>query len=290
MPRQAGVKAYARASVPGIALLAALAVGSAGCSGGTTGEEGTPDSKPGEASAAPAAPGKYRTLPEPCRNVDRGQLKAMLPGAAALPEDQQRKLLAGEPAVTFDTDRRVGCRWKAESPDGAHQLVVDFERVVSYDGAVSDDDRAQRVYADLLTEANLPAPRESAPVTSPTPGATAPSDGATTPPGGPSAPPTGSASASPSGTPGAPDPAELQPRTLGGLGDVAFLNDVLAKVGSSSAQDRTVTVVFRTSNVIVTIKYGEQPGRTDQVPDSRTLQDRAQGLARKLAEQFSGSE
>ncbi|MFD3518134.1 DUF3558 domain-containing protein [Streptomyces sp. NPDC058657] len=293
MPRQAGVKAYARACAPGIALLAALAAGTAGCSGGASDGDGTTDSKPGENSSPAAQPGKYRTLPEPCRAVERAQLKDMLPGAAALPEDQRQKLFAGEAAVTFDTDRRVGCRWKVESPEHTHQLVVDFERVVSYDTAVSDDDRAQTVYAELVGAADLPAPRQ----TSPDPAASATAPGTAQPsgtpgPGSPTGPPVTGTSGSPSGsgTPTAPPLDDLQPRTLDGLGDAAFLDDVQAKAGTSSAQDRTVSVVFRTSNVIVSIKYAEQPGRTDQVPDSRTLQDRAQGLARKLAEQFSSSE
>lgn len=294
MPRQAGVKAYARASVPGIALLAALVTGTAGCSGGTADGEGAVDSKPGETAAPAAQPGKYRTLPEPCRSVDRTQLKGMLPGATALPEEQQQKLFAGEPAVTYDTDRRVGCSWKAESPDGTHQLVVDFERVVSYDTAVSDDDRAQTVYIELMDAADLPAPPATAPESTPT---APPATGTTTPagttgPSTPAAPPATGTPGSPSGsgTPATPDLSELQPRTLSGLGDAAFLDDVVTKAGTSSAQDRTVSVVFRTSNAIVSIKYSEQPGRTDQVPDSKTLQDRAQALARKLAEQFSSSE
>ncbi|MFF0746487.1 DUF3558 domain-containing protein [Streptomyces sp. NPDC004111] len=280
--------------MPGIALLAVLAAGAAGCSGGTAEGDSALDAKPGETAAPAAQPGKYRTLPEPCRSVDRAQLKAMLPGAAALPEDQQQKLFAGEPAVTYDTDRRIGCRWKAESPDSAHQLVVDFERVVSYDTAVSDDDRAQAVYTELQDAADLPAPRTTAPETPP---ATPPASGTGTPsqtagPSAPTAPPATGASDSPSGsgTPAAPHPEELQPRTLAGLGDAAFLDDVLTKAGTASAQDRTVSIVFRTSNVIVRITYGEQPGRTDQAPDSATLQDRAQALARKLAEQFSSSE
>ncbi|GAA3492857.1 DUF3558 domain-containing protein [Streptomyces cremeus] len=289
MPRQAGGqagvtaggrasgRARAKVSVPGIALLAALAAGISGCSGADPGTDTAGDAKSGESAAPAAPPGKYRTLPEPCRIVDRGVLRAMLPGAEKLPEEQQRKLFAGEPAVTYDTDRRVGCRWKAESPEATHLLTVDFERVVSYDAAVSDDDRAQAVYREQLTAADLPAPVDPPPASS-------------APPASPTAPVTPPAdSAGASGSPGAPDAASLQPRTLEGLGDAAFLDDVRAPGGSTAAKDRTVSIVFRTSNVLVSVTYGEQPGRPDQLPDGRALQDRAQAMARKLAEQFSDS-
>lgn len=294
MPRKPSAYVKGRVSgvkgrVSGLALLAAVTMGVAGCSGDSGGTEGAVDSKSGESAAPAAQPGKYRTLPEPCRIIDRGTLRAMLPGGTELPEEQQQKLYAGEPAVTFDTDRRVGCRWKAESPDSTHQLVVDFERVVSYDMAVSDDDRAQAVYAEQLTAADLPAPAAPPEQTSPAPPPTK-APGATAAPSSPAGTPTPGATGSPSGSSADPGGTGLEPRTLGGLGDAAFLNDVPAKAGSSTGQDRTVSVVFRTSNVIVSITYAEQPGRTDQAPDRGTLQDRVQGLARKLAEQFSSSE
>lgn len=46
-------------------------------------------------------------------------------------------------------------------------------------------------------------------------------------------------------------------------------------------------VVFRTSNVIVTVEYAEQPTVSTMVPDSKELQEKAQALARKLVEKFS---
>ncbi|MGW7411545.1 DUF3558 domain-containing protein [Streptomyces sp. NPDC054863] len=281
MPRKpsAYVKGRVPGLVPGLALLAALTIGVTGCSGDSEGPDSAVDAKSGESAAPAAQPGKYRTLPEPCRIIDRSTLKAMLPGAETLPDEQQQKLFAGDPAVTYDTDRRVGCRWKAESPDATHLLSVDFERVVSYDTAVSDDDRAQAVYEEKLDAADLPVP--PAPTTPPA------SPSSTAPPSSPAATGTPVAPGSPSGTPQDPDATGLEPRTLGGLGDAAFLDET--KTGPATAQDRTVSVVFRTSNVIVSIKYGEQPGGTGQLPDSRALQDRAQGLARKLAEQFSSS-
>jgi hypothetical protein len=46
-------------------------------------------------------------------------------------------------------------------------------------------------------------------------------------------------------------------------------------------------VVFRTSNVIVTIEYTAQSAASAAVPDSKELQEQAQALAGKLVEQFS---
>jgi hypothetical protein len=43
-------------------------------------------------------------------------------------------------------------------------------------------------------------------------------------------------------------------------------------------------VAFRTSNVIVTIEYAEQPASVGVVPDSKEMQDRAQKLASQLAD------
>ncbi|MFK8910300.1 DUF3558 domain-containing protein, partial [Streptomyces sp. YS-3] len=81
-------------------------------------------------------------------------------------------------------------------------------------------------------------------------------------------------------------PAGLQPRILTGLGDAAYLDDALTASGSA-AQRRTVTVVFRTSNVIVTVEYTEQPTSSNaDLPDSQELQEKTQALAAKLAELF----
>lgn len=261
------------AYVSGAALLAALAVGCS--SGGGTSDPPT-DTKPGGTTPTAAAPGKYRTLPEPCRAVGTSTLKDLLPGAATLPEDQQEKVYRGTAAVTYDTDRRVGCGWKAEAPDSSRSLSVDFERVVSYDSAVSDDDRAAEVYAKKETAADLPAGSASSGGSqNPTPSGSPTTGGATT------------------GTPGGDGPAAsgslgqgLSPRVLTDLGDSAYLDDQLDR-GGSSAEHRTVSVVFRTSNVIVTVEYTEQPGRTGQAPDSGELQDKAQAVARSLVDKFS---
>lgn len=80
-------------------------------------------------------------------------------------------------------------------------------------------------------------------------------------------------------------PSGLQPRLLDDLGDAAFVDDVFASSGSA-AKRRTVSVVFRTSNVVVTVRYAEQPAHPTTVPDSKELQEKARGLARQLADQL----
>lgn len=257
------------AYVPGAALLAALVVG---CSAGTGTDGSAADSRPGGPTTSPAAPaGKYRTLPDPCRAVTHSTLKDLLPGVAELPQEQQEKAYAGTASVTYDTDRRVGCTWKAEAPDSSRSLSLDFERVVSYDTSVSDDDRADEVYGKKEAAAHLPSSASDAPSDSSSPSGSAPSDGETDGKSG-------------DGTTGAAE--ELQPRVLDNLGDAAFLDDLLIKAGSA-AQHRTVSVVFRTSNVIVTVQYTEQPALSTEMPDSKELQEKAQALARKLVDKFS---
>ncbi|MEE1798203.1 DUF3558 domain-containing protein [Streptomyces sp. NPDC101062] len=285
-----------RAYVPGLAALLVAAV--AGCSAGSGDDSSAGDSKPGETTSATAAqPGKYRTLREACGSVPRSTLKDLLPGAASLPEDQQEKAYQGAAAVTYDTDRRVGCSWKADSPAASNQLVIDVERVVSYDPAVSDDTRAQEVYAKKEAGANI-APATPSASSSGSPDASG-SPGASDAPGAsdsaadpgpqtvsPSATASGTASTSASAGATATATEGLEPRVLDDLGDAAFLDDVLARSGSA-AQHRTVSVVFRTSNVIVTVRYTEQPALSTEVPDSKELQDKARGLARTLVDQLN---
>ncbi|MFC8336714.1 DUF3558 domain-containing protein [Streptomyces rubiginosohelvolus] len=283
------------AYVPGVALLAALVVG---CSAGADGNANGADSKAGSPTVTPAPPGKYLTLPAPCRAVPRSTLKDLLPGAAELPGDQQDKVFRGSAAVTYDTDRKVGCSWKSDAPSATRSLSVDFERVVSYDPAVSDDDRADTVYAKKEKAAGLssstpPGPPDEKGEESETSEGSGkaedPADADT------DADATGSAEPSPSessggstdGTPGSSSPEEALPsRILDNLGDAAFLQD-LPKQAGSPAQHHTVSVVFRTSNVVVTVRYAEQPALITQVPDGRELQEKAQALARKLAETLS---
>ncbi|MFF9577877.1 DUF3558 domain-containing protein [Streptomyces rubiginosohelvolus] len=285
------------AYVPGVALLAALVVG---CSAGADGNANGADSKAGSPTVSPAPPGKYLTLPAPCRAVPRSTLKDLLPGAAELPGDQQDKVLRGSAAVTYDTDRKVGCSWKSDAPSATRSLSIDFERVVSYDPAVSDDDRADTVYAKKEKAAGLSS--------SATPGppdekdkkdkkseeseesgkAKDPADADADATGSADPSPSGSSGGSTDGTPGSSSSPEeaLPSRILDNLGDAAFLQD-LPKKADSTAQHHTVSVVFRTSNVVVTVRYAEQPALITQVPDGRELQEKAQALARKLAETLS---
>ncbi|MFE0132844.1 DUF3558 domain-containing protein [Streptomyces sp. NPDC059037] len=292
-----------KAYVPGVAAL--LAVLLAGCTGGGGLGGEADDSKPGEpgSSTAAAEPGKYRTLPEPCGEVDLDTLDSMLPGIAEMPdEEQQEKAYEGEPTVTYDTDRHVGCRWKVESPDATHHLLVDFERVVSYDTAVSDDTRATEVYASKVQKADLPEPSGSASsdADADADAGGEPSDGASSADAGESGKSgdkekgkgkgKGDDEASGGASSGSPEdaatPAGLQPRVLDEFGDEAFLDDALT-TSASATRHRTVTVVFRTSNVIVTIEYDEQPGRRTDIPDSKEMQDKAQELASSLADGFA---
>ncbi|WP_321170595.1 DUF3558 domain-containing protein [Streptomyces sp. Je 1-369] len=310
----------AKACVPGVAAL--LAVVLTGCTGGSGGGDESDDSKPGGSggSNAPAQPGKYRTLPEPCGEVDEGTLDSMLPGIPEMGDPEQReKAYEGTPTVTYDTDRRVGCNWKIESTGASHHLLIDFERVVSYDGSVSDDARAAEVYATKLREAGLSRPTDSPtesedtesedPDDDASPDSSKSSDDSESPgdkaQGGKNAradDDKGSRKGTRKGTDQGPEddgaaldgadssapstpPPGLESRTLPDLGDEAFLDDALT-TATSASRHRTVTVVFRTSNVIVTIEYDEQPGRRTDVPDSKEMQDKAQDLADSLAGDF----
>ncbi|MEU2251023.1 DUF3558 domain-containing protein [Streptomyces sp. NPDC019224] len=284
----------------GAVLIAALA---AGCTddAGTGGS--TPDSKPGIPTVSAAPPGKYRTLPDACRAIPLATLKDLLPGTAELREAQQEKVLEGAATVTYDTDRRIGCRWKSDAPEGTRSIHLDFERVVSYDTSVSDDDRAREVYAKKETAADLPdtsLPPDETPEASPSGSEEADSG---TDSGTASESASESESDADAGTDSGTDddaesadstddttsgsPAEsLRPRLLDKLGDSAFLDDALVQAGST-ARHRTVSVVFRTSNVIVTVEYTAQPAFSTEVPDSKELQEKAQALARQLVDSFN---
>ncbi|MEU9532693.1 DUF3558 domain-containing protein [Streptomyces sp. NPDC048213] len=296
----------------GAVLIAALA---AGCTGNSGTSDSVPDGKPGTPTVSAAPPGRYRTLPDACRAIPLATLKDLLPGTADMPEAQQDKVLEGAATVTYDTDRRIGCRWKSDAPEGTRSIHLDFERVVSYDTSVSDDDRAREVYAKKETAADLPdsgLPPEGSPDASPTgsghadsgtdgrtedgrtedgrtedkPGkkGSANDDGSTESTGTEA---TADASAGSSDDPASGSLADtLQPRLLDKLGDSAFLDDALVPAGST-ARHRTVSVVFRTSNVIVTVEYTAQPALTTEVPDSKELQEKAQALAGQLVDSFN---
>ncbi|WP_156726401.1 DUF3558 domain-containing protein [Streptomyces apocyni] len=290
------------------ALLAALLVG---CTSGSGNGTSTDDSKGGgsDAATSTASSGKHQGLPDPCRAVDQGALDTLLPGAKELPDERRRAVYEGAPTVTYDIDRRGGCRWKFESSDAVRRLHVDFERVVSYDDKVSDDERAESLYVRKETAAGLPSPQaeeaeEEDPGGDPSDkdekdakdekgGESEEGDGGEDE-GGASDDPseTPSSSSSPSADSDsdtdsdAASPTGLEPRTLSDLADQAFLDDRL-KVTGSAARLRTVTVVFRTSNVLVTVEYDEQPTRGTTEPSSKELQDRARKLASGLAGKFS---
>ncbi|MEU1045288.1 DUF3558 domain-containing protein [Streptomyces sp. NPDC005897] len=290
-----------KAYVPGVAaLLAALL---AGCTGGSDGGATADDSNPGEPGVATEAaePGKYRTLPEPCGAVGNKALDSLLPGIEEIADEEQReKAYAGEPTLAYDTDRKVGCRWKVESAEATDHLFVGFERVVSYDSAVSDDSEAEQLFAEQVEAADLPEPvvsesgsesgsesAEGSPSGSPSASSGdsgEPSIGAGGTPSSSSS--ASSSSASSSASPDA-TPTDVQPRLLDDLGDEAFVDDALSSSGST-AKRRTVTVAFRTSNVMVTIEYAEQSATLGVVPDSEEMQDMARKLASQLADSLSG--
>ncbi|MEH0424123.1 DUF3558 domain-containing protein [Streptomyces sp. B21-083] len=278
-----------KAYVPGVAaLLAALL---AGCTGGSGGGDTAEDAKPGDTGTTTTAaqPGRYLTLPEPCAAVGQDALDSLLPGIREIADkDQREQAYAGESTLTYNTDRKVGCRWKVESTDATDHLLVDFERVVSYDNSVSDDSQAKDLFATKVVAADLPEPVVSTTATPAAPSASASpsSSGSADPTDAASASVSTSASASPGTDTDAESAAALQPRVLDGLGDEAFLDDALSGA-DSTAQQRTVTVAFRTSNVIVTIEYVEQPTTSGTMPDSKEMQDRAQKLASRLAGAFN---
>ncbi|KQX11602.1 hypothetical protein ASC82_17105 [Streptomyces sp. Root431] len=293
-----------------------LGLGLTGCSAGPTTDDIAVDAKAGPVSPV-APPGRYRTLFEPCGSVPQAMLKDLLPGAAALADAERGKAYRGVAAVTYDTDRRVGCTWKADSPEISHRLVLDIERVVSYDPAISDDARAQEVYLRKQLAAGIPVPPTTAPTTPPAPTGTATgtatgtgtgtadpkstasttgaasTTGTTAPPSktpppatgsAPGASSTGAASGGPTPTPTSTSTG-LEPRVLDGLGDIAYVDDALS-AASANGHQRAVSVVFRTSNVIVTVSYRAQTTASSEAPDSKELQDKARNLARRLAERL----
>ncbi|MEU5753319.1 DUF3558 domain-containing protein [Streptomyces sp. NPDC047829] len=288
-----------KAYVPGVA--AALAALLAGCTGGSGDGATADDSNPGRAGVATEAaePGRYRTLPEPCGAVGDKALDSLLPGIQEIADEEQRaKAYAGEATLAYDTDRKVGCRWKVESADATNHLFVDFERVVSYDNSVSDDSQAEQLFAKQVEAADLPEPvvsesqaesgseseppSASASGSASSSGTASPGTSATTRPSGSASSTAPSSSASSGAT-----PTDLQPRLLDDLGDEALVDDELSSSGST-AKRRTVTVAFRTSNVVVTIEYAEQSAMLGVVPDSEEMQDMARKLASQLADSLSG--
>ncbi|MEV5126889.1 hypothetical protein AB0K49_29475 [Streptomyces decoyicus] len=299
--------------VPGAAVVvaAALAAGLTGCTGSSSPDSDAADAKSGgAATSSPAAePGRYQTLPEACGLPSRGVIHRMLPGdGQALSDTEAQKVYGGQADITYDTDRRVGCRWTRETTAGTRHLGLDIQRVVSYDSAVSDDDKAQAIYDKKELAAQIP----SGGAGSPSPAAPSPSaskskekgegvvtndatDKSATDQGTTGKSSAGAKGKAPSGSPSqtsdpstdpSTDPSgSTAPRVLDDLGDAAFLNDKL--VTADSGVHRDVTVVFRTSNVIVKITYDQWSTDKTMLPDSQELQDKARSLATELSDSLS---
>ncbi|MGR3937349.1 DUF3558 domain-containing protein [Streptomyces sp. BRA346] len=153
--------ARGRRATPAAALLIAAlaAAGLSGCTGSDS-KPGAGDSTSDDSGAEVSAePGRYNTLPEACGAVSPKTLHRLLPGGT-----DAEKAYEGQATVTYDVDRRDGCRWKVATPSGTRYLTLDFERVVSYDPSVSDDDRAQELYEKKAVAADIPdAPSSSSP-------------------------------------------------------------------------------------------------------------------------------
>ena len=307
--------ARGRRAAPAAALLIAV-LAAAGLSGCTSSDSkpGTDDSASDDAGAGVSAvPGRYDPLPEACGSVNPKTLRKLLPGGTG-----DDKAYEGQATVTYDIDRRDGCRWKVATPSGTRYLTLDFERVVSYDPSVSDDDRALELYEKKATAAGIPdSPTPTSPSSpddeasddasassSPGSGASGSSasdgKGGASPDGGKSG--TGSTSGSEkgntgdkggTGSPSAGDdegtasdgstpenPDVTAPRRLDDLADDAFLNDQL--ITKDSGIHRDITVVFRSSNVIATLEYDEWSTNKKDIPESEELQGNAEDLAKEL--------
>lgn len=293
MPRE-------KSFVPGAAVVVAvaLAAGLTGCSSGSSSEDSAADAKGGGAAASsPAAePGRYQTLPEACGLPKRSTIRGMLPDdGQQLSSTEADKVYGGQADITYDTDRRVGCHWSRETSAGTRHLTLDIQRVVSYDASVSDDDKAQGIYDDKELAAQIPpgnagssSPGTPSPSASQGKGATPDGQANSTAQQGKPGKGGNTASGAPSVTPSEPSAnpsGSTAPRVLDGLGDAAFLNDEL--VTADSGVHRDVTVVFRTSNVIVTITYDQWSTDKTMLPNSQELQDKARSLAGELADSLS---
>jgi hypothetical protein len=281
------------------AVLAAAVLGTvSACTGGGASADAASDGKslPAGGSTSPALPpGKYQTLPQPCASVDPDELRKLVPGA---------KDYAGDESLTYDTDRRVGCAWHGAGPGGyAHWLTVDLERVVSYDPGVSDEVQAESDFDQRAQAASIPL--------TPLGGTGTPTGASTGAAGGSSADGgqgtagggaggskgtndgSGGSSSGTSGQDGgsgdgtgassgdgtSADPS-LAPRRLTDLGNAAFIDDVLKT--PAAGPRRTVTVVFRTANVVVSVTYVASAPKGATPPQSADLQKSAQQVAVEL--------
>jgi hypothetical protein len=195
--------------------------------------------------------------------VSASTLKSLVPDASDY---------AGEAELTYDTDRRVGCGWTGRTDEGNRYLHVDFLRVVSYDTAVSDETQATTDYDEKMTAAGIESATASATASTSTTASDSPSASA-------SASTTSSTSPSASASPSA-----YLPRTLNGLGDNAYIDDVLTT--RDSGVHRDITLVFRKANVLVTVEYSQWSTDNSVIPTSPDLQDGARKVAAELAHQL----
>ena len=257
------------------AMLTTVAMcGLAACSSDLVGRDGTTGggALAGAAGSRQPQPGRYSVLPEPCGTVGADTLAELLPGGT--PQEYE-----GRPRVTYDTGRRVGCDWRTADATGSRQLAVEYERVVSYDPAISDDDQAALDFAARAAEAGVPLDEEESPAGDERGAGTGATDAQT---------PADAHSAGASSAPGGGSAA----RRIDGIGNAAFLDERQGGTGLGNSQD--VTLVFRTANVIVTVNYtvsspsGASPGQDAEALDSTLLQQRAQTVARQLAGDLEG--
>jgi hypothetical protein len=250
----------------------------AGCTAGLDGTDDATGSEPPGSLTEPAEAGQFTALPEPCGAVDEETLRALLPGG-------DPEMYEGVPTPTYDAGRRVGCEWRGAAETTTHQLVVDLERVISYDPEISDDDQAALEFDELAVDAGVSLDGSE----------TGTETGETE---------TGTGSTATDGTdeseglegseedaleegyteaPTSPEGA-LANRPLDDIGHAAYIDDQLTS-GNASAR-REVEVAFRNANVIVTVNYTVSTSVAGEAPESATLQEGAQTVAQQLAGGF----
>jgi hypothetical protein len=266
-----------------VTVLAVAVLGGCTGSGSSDGADGDGGTSPADGTSfSPAPPGKYRTLPQPCTAVDLDSLKELVPGA---------KDYAGAESLTYDTNRLVGCTWKGTAADGTSStLSLSMVRVVSYDPTVSDEAEAKADFAkkaeaasvSLTPPSGTPATPTDPPATSGTPDPTGTATGAGTP--------TGTTTGTPNGANGTDSvnstSPDLAPRALRSVGNAAFINDVLTT--PKAGPRRTVTLVFRTANVLATVSYTQSSPSDAGAPKSADLQKAAQKVAGELEGKVKG--
>jgi hypothetical protein len=265
----------------GVAVMALATL--AACTAGSAAGGSASDSKSASvgSTTSPLPPGKYQTLPQPCTAVNQDTLKKLIPNAADY---------SGKETLTYDADRLVGCSWASTATDGTtSSLVVDLERVVSYDPAVSDEVQAENDFDQKASAAKIP-------LMTPSPGdtasasqtATTPSSATTGTATDTSSPGTGSGTSSSTTTSSTDPNSDVAPRLLSNLGNAAFINDVLTPSSATTGGRRVVTVVFRTANVVATITYTQAAPAKSVSPRSADLQEGAQQVAGQVQKKVEG--